>query len=542
MKQFVTRHSLLMMLAALSCFCTFGQKDMAMLSSQPYTRVADYPPDMPVTSAEIRFDDVPSGIANGYRSKFRTSCREGEPIWRPTKYRFYSGTTHYTNVELTYNTDGSLHIQKGYRVNGILYYILESNNTFTQEGWDFTDTLTYFQQLQGQTIPDYRYYYNYHYYDCLPEGCFFTEEYQQTWDISTKEWVFTRRYYERYRDTILFEVEEIKDEVFQNGNWIIWDNFMYPMTCCNEDGFETGYLSKQYDRNLGEFVDTGISEFMEWYPEGSAKEAWHYNIQSDGTLKLNSKTTDVSWTEWHGSGGWIDMIEGYNFEYRTISKLRNKRNYNVGWDCLNGEKKAYCQRKTWDIAGTETNIDSFFRYRNDEPYISFILMHQYDDHGNYLDKYEEHHTAPDDQGNQNISKITRSNRVYKYHELYDEVEDMTYWSISFENNRWDSTLWYRQEYYDWHDVTQPISIAEPEPSASAALSIFPNPVSGVVTIAAPSAMQQLSIYDITGRLVESRSLAGERVVFDTGALPQGVYLVRALLRDGGVRTGKVVKN
>ena len=72
------------------------------------------------------------------------------------------------------------------------------------------------------------------------------------------------------------------------------------------------------------------------------------------------------------------------------------------------------------------------------------------------------------------------------------------------------------------------------------LTIFPNPVSGAVTIAAASEMQQLSIFDIMGRLVASPSPAGEQVVFDTGTLPQGVYLVRALLRDGGVRTGKVV--
>jgi hypothetical protein len=75
---------------------------------------------------------------------------------------------------------------------------------------------------------------------------------------------------------------------------------------------------------------------------------------------------------------------------------------------------------------------------------------------------------------------------------------------------------------------------------SAALSIFPNPVSGAVTIAASAEMQQLNVYDITGRLVASPSPAGERVVFDTGVLPQGVYLVRALLKDGGVQTGKVV--
>jgi hypothetical protein len=53
-------------------------------------------------------------------------------------------------------------------------------------------------------------------------------------------------------------------------------------------------------------------------------------------------------------------------------------------------------------------------------------------------------------------------------------------------------------------------------------------------------VQHLNIFDITGRLVGSRSPVGNRVDFDTGDLPAGVYLVQALLKDGGQRTGKVV--
>jgi len=70
--------------------------------------------------------------------------------------------------------------------------------------------------------------------------------------------------------------------------------------------------------------------------------------------------------------------------------------------------------------------------------------------------------------------------------------------------------------------------------------IFPNPVSGFVTISTTTEMQQLNVYDITGRLVESQYPANSQVVFDTGKLPQGVYLVRALLENGTLRTGKLV--
>jgi hypothetical protein len=75
---------------------------------------------------------------------------------------------------------------------------------------------------------------------------------------------------------------------------------------------------------------------------------------------------------------------------------------------------------------------------------------------------------------------------------------------------------------------------------SGELRVFPNPASGVVTIAAAAEIEQLNIFDITGRLVASQTPANSQVTFDTGILPKGVYLVQARLRDGGVQTGKVV--
>ena len=74
------------------------------------------------------------------------------------------------------------------------------------------------------------------------------------------------------------------------------------------------------------------------------------------------------------------------------------------------------------------------------------------------------------------------------------------------------------------------------------LAIFPNPASGVMTISAVSEIEQLQIFDIVGRLIHSQTSTSKEVVFDTGILAKEVYLVRALLRDGAVQTGKVVVN
>ena len=523
----------------LSVNFAFGQELLTSAASPFHQEKARVVSTYPV---EMRAMELHSGVSGSNRSIYNnTNNRAGEPIWRPTKYKFYDGEIHLSNIEVTYNVDGSLSSKKGIELNGDLYYTLICNNTFTQEGWDFMDTLTYFQQYEGQTIPWIRYYYNYHYYDCLPEGCFFMEEYNQVWDISANEWKFTKRFYERYRDTILFEEEELIDEIFQNGKWVVTHAYMYPMTCCNEDGFETGFINKGYDLNLGEYFDRTNVKYVDWNPEGSKKESRSYNVQNDGTLTLRGKTTDASWTEWHGSGG-IEHIIGLNYEHRTISKLRNKIHFDKGWNYDEATEEftpGYHQIKTWYIDGTETNIDSTFLYHNGEPYLFNTLMHQYDNHGNYINYYSTVYTIPDNQGNQKIEESSQYKYVHEYHELYDEVSDMTCWIISYGNNKWDSMLWCRQEFYDWVDVTVPVSIAESE-SAAAVLSISPNPASGAITISAASEIEQLQIFDITGRLVHSHTPTSKEAIFDTGILAKGVYLVRALLKDGGAQTGKVV--
>jgi len=61
----------------------------------------------------------------------------------------------------------------------------------------------------------------------------------------------------------------------------------------------------------------------------------------------------------------------------------------------------------------------------------------------------------------------------------------------------------------------------------------------MVTITANAEIEQFQIFDVVGRLVSSQSPKKWDVVFDMGNLPQGAYLVRALLKDGGVQTGKV---
>ena len=72
------------------------------------------------------------------------------------------------------------------------------------------------------------------------------------------------------------------------------------------------------------------------------------------------------------------------------------------------------------------------------------------------------------------------------------------------------------------------------------LTITPNPVSGMVTISATDEIQQVDIFDITGRLVKSKICTSEQITFDTSNFQSGIYFVLARLKEGEVQRGKLV--
>jgi hypothetical protein len=72
------------------------------------------------------------------------------------------------------------------------------------------------------------------------------------------------------------------------------------------------------------------------------------------------------------------------------------------------------------------------------------------------------------------------------------------------------------------------------------LVIAPNPVSGMVTISATDEMQQLDLFDFTGRLLKSQTHASEQMSFNTEGLPPGIYIVQARLKEGNMQRGKLI--
>ena len=71
-----------------------------------------------------------------------------------------------------------------------------------------------------------------------------------------------------------------------------------------------------------------------------------------------------------------------------------------------------------------------------------------------------------------------------------------------------------------------------EELTSAALEIYPNPTNGQVTIIAASQIDQMTIYNVVGEIVQNVSaLQSSQIVVDLSKYPSGMYIVTAKTGD-----------
>jgi len=73
-------------------------------------------------------------------------------------------------------------------------------------------------------------------------------------------------------------------------------------------------------------------------------------------------------------------------------------------------------------------------------------------------------------------------------------------------------------------------------------NIFPNPTSGIVTIAANQALETIHVFDVSGKLVHSQTNITKQnnVEIDLSALNNGIYFIHAQTENGEVSKSKVV--
>ena len=479
------------------------------------------------------------------RPLFRSKPKpvRGQPLLLPEKGYIYSYYMDLRSHELSYFYDEEGILKTELRISLIpddfATVKIDYNQTLTIDGLDMPDTATYYYDTD-MTRPVRRKYWNWRLFDVAPIDSFYFEEIYQNWDTPNKRWVNHYKDYYGFIDTVMWELNRDRRYGGDGDGWSIardWtDSLLY-----DDRGFVAGMIKGMDEDRVKRIYD--LNE------DGSVRIDSFYYYNSEGQPDLLRRIDEYEWQEWNGYGDMnLTFVIGGDglFSFFPWMKFRNKR---TTWDSYyinnEGEKEfSFKKKKYWNTGPYDSNIDSVFISPDGSPenlYLYYIEENLYDSYGNYIKYSNTGYDPPDETGHQTMNPPA----VYEYYYHYIDYgehgigcDTMMFWL-----SNWDEPSGtYEMKLQTAIIITQFVGftgIVEINDGPKT-LSIFPNPVSGIVTITASSAIQQLSIYDITGRLVASPSPAGERVVFDTGALPQGIYIVRALLKDGGVRTGKVV--
>jgi hypothetical protein len=70
--------------------------------------------------------------------------------------------------------------------------------------------------------------------------------------------------------------------------------------------------------------------------------------------------------------------------------------------------------------------------------------------------------------------------------------------------------------------------------------IFPNPAKETVLITAVDIMEQIELYDLSGRILRTVTPKTIKTELKLGNLSSGVYLLKVRLKNGGTKTEKLI--
>ena len=486
-------------------------------------RQQQYPSFFPVEALRIDTSKPPSAEIS---SPPRSRTRQANNGWYPLKGEVYtdSETEPAGYIYHEIGKDGLLDKEIIVGHSPHLYDSTCSimNCTPYTKGKDLIDTTyCYSKKADGSYKLDIRRTYSYHYFDHFEADSFYYEYTVHQWDDANQQWKNYSKHKEGHHDTLVEWVNRVEDYVYGTGN--TWKNvfYLHYFETYGQNGLvDTVYVSFDYEHEFP--VEKCAFTYDE---QGRYTQIDCFSIFNDNMWHKNEVHSDIKWTEWHGFT--YSNLGSIGEEWVTPYKYRNKvESYYTG----NGETSFYFNQKQWDINGTKSNSDTVWYLINDERYYSYIEDNIYNEYGDYVVWRGRGYDYPDENNEQKMGVLE-----YYYKYAYDEVYGMTEsWSYYIPREG-DTSLFRGFKYTEF----APVGISELPPNENQ-LIIAPNPASASITISAAAEIEQLQIFDITGRLVHSQTPTSKDVVFDTGVLAKGVYLVRALLRDGAVQTGKVV--
>ena len=85
-----------------------------------------------------------------------------------------------------------------------------------------------------------------------------------------------------------------------------------------------------------------------------------------------------------------------------------------------------------------------------------------------------------------------------------------------------------------------INLSSNEFNINTNISIFPNPFTSILNISAKENIQNIIIYDISGKMIKSYAIDANQIQLDLNSLSKGFYFVK-ITNKSGYKTEKLIK-
>ena len=130
-----------------------------------------------------------------------------------------------------------------------------------------------------------------------------------------------------------------------------------------------------------------------------------------------------------------------------------------------------------------------------------------------------------------IGKVNANNKALNNYQFIDELKT---------KDQYPKTLYYQLEIVDkdgskTYSTIQQITIKPQTPN----IVIYPNPATATVSIQCADA-KEILIIDYLGKTIKHFNHSTEHQTINTKQLTQGVYIVKAIMNNGAIKTEKLV--